>query len=284
MYDAATASDSGLRNETLQRVAGTARIRFAKVEGRTRLADLYQKGSAKIRLPRVYNGVATAVLINTAGGLTGGDLLSYDVTIDEDAHAIVTTQTAERAYRSNNGLAKVTGSLKVRTGATLEWLPQETILFDRSGLARTLNAELAADARLMLLETIVVGRTAMGESVRSVSFRDRWRIRREDRLVFADDVRFDGDPANFLGGPATARGGHVVSTFVDCACDAEERLPLARSCLEKMPAGSTHAAASAWNGLLTARFVSNDSRDLRNALISFLTGYRSADLPRVWYC
>lgn len=284
MYDAAMASDSGLQTETLQRVAGAARIRFAKVDGQTRLADLYQKGSAKIRLPRVYDATATAVLINTAGGLTGGDGLSYDVTIDKNAHAIVTTQTAERAYRSKTGLAKVTGVLKAGAGATLEWLPQETILFDRSGLARTLTAELAADARLMLLETIVVGRTAMGETVRQVSFRDRWRVRRENKLVFADDIRYDGDPADFLSGSATARGGHVVSTFVDCTIDAEERLAHARSCLDKIPAVSTHAAASAWNGLLTARFVSNDSRDLRNALISFLTGYRSADLPRVWHC
>lgn len=284
MYDAATASVSGLQEETLQRVSGTARIRFANTGGRTRLADLYQQGSAKIRLPRVYDATATAVLINTAGGLTGGDRLSYDIAIDENAHAIVTSQTAERAYRSNTGSAKVTGSLRVGAGAALEWLPQETILFDRSGLTRALNADLAANARLMLLETIVVGRTAMGETVGQVDFRDRWRIRRENRLVFADDVRYQGDPADFLSGPATACGGHVVSTFVDCAIDAEERLPLARSCLERLSATSTHGAATAWDGLLTARFVSDDSRDLRNALISFLTGYRSADLPRVWYC
>nr|WP_319384793.1 urease accessory protein UreD [uncultured Roseibium sp.] len=278
------ASDSGLQEETLQRVSGTARIRFANTEGRTRLADLYQQGSAKIRLPKVYDSTATAVLINTAGGLTGGDRLSYDIAIDESAHAIVTSQTAERAYRSNTGSAKVTGSLRVGAGATLEWLPQETILFDRSGLTRALNADLAADARLMLLETVVVGRTAMGETVRRVDFRDRWRIRRENRLVFADDVRCQGDPADFLGGPATARGGHVVATFVDCTIDAEERLQHARACLERYSAISTHGAASAWDGLLTARFVSDDGRDLRNALISFLTGYRSADLPRVWYC
>ncbi|WP_434054622.1 MAG: urease accessory protein UreD [Roseibium sp.] len=284
MYDAAMASDSGLQNETLQRVSGTARIRFANVGGRTRLADLYQKGSAKIRLPKVYDATATAVLINTAGGLTGGDRLSYDIAIDEGAHAIVTSQTAERTYRSNTGSAKVTASLRVGAGAALEWLPQETILFDSSGLTRVLSADLEADARLMMLETIVVGRTAMGETVRSVSFRDRWRIRRNNKLLFADDIRCDGNPADFLSGPATARGGHVVSTFVDCAVDAEERLPHARSCLEGMPAVSTHGAASAWNGLLTVRFVSNDSRDLRNALISFLTGYRAADLPRVWYC
>ena len=106
MYDAAMASDSGLQTETLQRVAGAARIQFAEVEGRTRLADLYQKGSAKIRLPKVYDDTATAVLINTAGGLTGGDGLSYDVTIDEDAHAIVTTQTAEAGLPKQYRLGK----------------------------------------------------------------------------------------------------------------------------------------------------------------------------------
>ncbi|MET1416221.1 urease accessory protein UreD [Roseibium sp. HPY-6] len=284
MYDAAPASDLSLQAKPLQRVRGAARIRFSNRAGATRLADLYQKGSAKVRMPRIYGGAPTAVLINTAGGLTGGDELEYDVAIGDDAHAIVTSQTAERAYRSNGGSAKVTGSLRVGARATLEWLPQETLLFDRSSLSRTLRADLARDARLMMLETVVLGRTAMGETIERLSFKDRWRIRRAGKLVFADDIRIDGVPEDILRGPATAGGGHVFATFVDCAADAGDRLSLARTVLDALPLGATRFAVSSWNDLLVARLVSSDGRDLRNTLISFLTGYRAADLPRVWYC
>ncbi|MES0812533.1 urease accessory protein UreD [Roseibium sp. SCPC15] len=284
MYDAATASDRGVSAQKMQRVRGTARIRFANSSNKTRLADLYQSGSAKVRLPKVYNQPQTAVLINTAGGLTGGDELKYDVTADEDTHVIVTSQTAERAYKSSSGIADVTGTFTVNSGAVLEWLPQETILFDASRLKRTISANLLSNARLLMVEALVLGRKAMGEKVRSLTFRDSWRIRRDGKLVFADDVRLDGDPVHFFEGPATASGGLAVATLVDCAVDAEDRLSLARTCIDDLPTEETHAAASAWNGLLTARFVSRDGRKLRDSLMKFLTGYRAAELPRVWYC
>jgi urease accessory protein len=284
MYDAAKASNSSPHLDVMQRVKGTARIRFGASGEKTRLEDLYQSGSAKIRLPKVYNTAPTAVLLNTAGGLTGGDALSYEVEAGDRSHAIVTSQTAERAYRSSGGVAKVTGRLGVGKDATLEWLPQETILFEASGLQRTISADLEANARLMMLETVVLGRTAMGEQVRSVLFKDSWRIRRDNKLIFADNIRLAGDPLKILKGTATAHGGHCFATFADFALDVEDRLDLARSCFETLPEKTTHAAASAWNGLLVARFVSSDSRDLRNALMTFLTRYRSAVLPRVWHC
>ncbi|MEM9634722.1 MAG: urease accessory protein UreD [Pseudomonadota bacterium] len=284
MYDAVAASDNGEFAQKMQRVRGTARIRFANTSGKPRLADLYQSGSAKVRLPKVYDQPPTAVLINTAGGLTGGDQLNYEVTADEAAHVVVTSQTAERAYKSSSGTARVTGSFTVKSGATLEWLPQETILFDTSRLQRTICAELVSDARLLMLEALVLGRKAMGEKVQSLAFRDSWRIRRDGKLVFADDIRLDGDPDRFFKGPATADGSLAVATLVDCAVDAEDRLSLARTCLDGLRTEETHAAASAWNGLLTARIVSQDGRRLRDTLMKFLTGYRVSDLPRVWYC
>ncbi|WP_422373890.1 urease accessory protein UreD [Roseibium sp.] len=284
MYDAGTASVSGPAALAMQRVNGVARVRFKQSDGKSRLADLYQHGAAKIRFPKVYDAPPTAVLINTAGGLTGGDRVSLTFEADRDTHAIVTSQTAERAYRSAHGSAEVTGDFTLGEGAFLEWLPQETILFDASGLKRRLSADLAKDARLMLVESIVLGRKAMGEAVRSVLFRDSWRIRRDGRLIFADDIRLEGDPSTALSGPATASGGLALASFLDCAIDAEDRLPLARSLLETASDGSLKAAASAWNGCLTARFVAPDSQVLRAALTRFLTGYRGSNLPRVWYC
>jgi len=284
MYDAAIASQSDLKPHALQRVRAEARIRFKAANGETRLADLYQSGSAKVRLPRVYGTPTTAVLINTAGGLTGGDELSFKVEADAGTHAIVTTQTAERAYRSPAGSARVTGRFDLEGNAILEWLPQETILFDASSLRRRLQADLRANARLLMLESVVLGRKAMGETVGSVLFTDSWRIRRDGRLVFADDIRLDGDPAPALGGRATAGGGLAVATLIDCAPDAEDRLPRARTLLAVEEDTATRSAASAWDGLLIARFVAEDGRALRRTLTTFLTGYRGTDLPRVWHC
>ncbi|MCK7614457.1 urease accessory protein UreD [Roseibium sediminicola] len=284
MYDAGTASKSELETHVLQRVNGEARLRFRQAAGCTRLADLYQAGSAKIRFPKVYDAPPTAVLINTAGGLTGGDRMVLSIGADAKTHAIVTSQTAERAYRSAAGSAEVTVGFTLEPGAFLEWLPQETILFQASRLKRRISAALTGDARLLMLESAVLGRKAMGEQVTSVLFRDSWRILRDGRLVFADDLRFDGDPARFLKGKATGHGSLAIATMVDCALDAEDRLARARSLLDDLTGTRTQAAASAWNGILAARFVAEDGQALRATLTRFLTGYRSAELPRVWHC
>lgn len=281
MYDAAIAPVSGDREILLQRARGRARIGFKRSGTGTRLADLHQSGCTKIRLPKVYEGPPVAVLINTSGGLTGGDELNYEAELTADTHAIVTSQAAERAYRKSAGVARVDTRLNAGAGATLEWLPQETILFNASGLHRTMTVELEADARLLAIESVVVGRTAMDETVDQVDFRESWRVHRDGKLVFADDVRLEGDAQEILKTSATADHGLAFATLIDCAPDADTRLSRARTALDTC---GTTAAASAWNGVLVARFVGADGRRLRDGLMSFLKSYRSSDLPRVWYC
>lgn len=282
MYDAGTALKMTAPEAAMQRVHGVARVGFSQVSGQTRLSDLYQKGSAKIRLPRVYGEPATAVLINTAGGLTGGDRIDCEAIAGEDTHAIVTTQAAERAYRSLGSRAEVRNRLTVQNGARLDWLPQETILFDHSGIGRCTDAQLSGNARLLLVETIVLGRAAMGETVDRMNFRDRWRIRRDGKLVFADDVRLDGSPQDVFSGPGTGAGSRALATFLDCCPQAEDRLAKARSALGNSAHPAVRAAASAWDGKLVARFVADDAMALKTVLMAFLESYRSADLPRVW--
>ena len=192
----------------LQRAAGEGRIAVKAEDGVTRLARLYQEGCAKIRLPtdRAARGLE-AVLINTSGGLTGGDQTSWRVDAQAGARLTLTTQACEKIYRARDGRAEVNVSLNVGAGARLDWLPQETILFNEASLARSLKADLAADARLLAVEAVVLGRTAMGETVRSGALRDRWRIRREGRLVFADDLRFEGPIAEVAALEPTLAGG-----------------------------------------------------------------------------
>ncbi|WP_321334201.1 urease accessory protein UreD [Breoghania sp.] len=278
---------SGPDGSTLQRARGVAHVGFAVCDGKTRLADLYQSGSAKVRLPR-GSGERQAVLLNTAGGIAGGDELDYSATWGAGAKATVTSQAAERVYRSLGAAGRVMNRLEVDEGAQASWLPQETIVFDGANLQRRLEVDLAGGSRLCAVEAVVLGRAAMGETVRRLHFRDHWRIRRDGRLVYADDVRLVGDPEVILAGPATGDGARTFATILDVAEGIEGDIERARDLLE---AARTHPRAeglscgvSAWNGVLVVRLLSRDARALRETIMKFLQGWRGEDLPRVWSC
>lgn len=268
----------------LQRVEGRARVTFCRHGDHTRLDRLEQGGSARVRLPKTHTEVPVAVLLNTAGGLTGGDRLTYDAAVGDGAHAIVTTQAAERIYRRLSGTARVDNRVSVGAGALLEWLPQETILFDRAGLARSFSADLAPEGRMLAVESLLLGRAAMGESVRQLTFRDRWRIRRDGRLFFAEDSRIEGDATDIMSGPATAAGGRAFATLIDCRPDAEAQLRAARDLALSLEDGDLGIGASALPGVLILRFIAMTGQALREGLIRFLESWRAAPLPRTWHC
>lgn len=266
---------AGSRSEAQPRAIGTARIGVALDGGRTRLKDLYQQGSAKCLLPR--GAGVEAVLLNTAGGITGGDHLRYQADVGPGARLTLTTQAAERIYRAQPGL---TGRIDVRltlgAGAALDWLPQETILFDRCALARRLEVDMAPDARLLVVEPLVLGRAAMGERVSQAVLTDHWRIRRGGTLVYADALRLTGPVADTAARPGVLGGARALASLVYIAPDAPDRLAEARALLPDADAG-----ASAWNGLMAIRMVAADSALLRKSLARFLLGFCGA-LPRVW--
>jgi urease accessory protein len=266
----------------LERARGLARLSVRADQGRDRLETLYQSGSAKIRLPRTAAGdPLEAVLINTSGGVTGGDRLRYEVAVGGGARATVATQAAERIYRRSTGTATIETDLAVGAGGSLAWLPQETIVFDRSALSRRLTAEVDESATLLAVESVVLGRAAMGESVRQATVTDSWRIRRGGRLAFADAVRLDGDPTAIMAGGATAKGGTAFATRVLLAPDAEARLDRARAALEGC---AGEAGASAWNGMLVARLAALTGQALRTDLIRLIESLRGTAMPRVWHC
>ena len=268
---------AGSGRPRFQRAEGVGRIRIHAVGGASRLHRMYQDGCAKIRLPRDADAVGLeAVLINTAGGLTGDDRLAWTAEAGAGARLTVTTQACERIYRSNGGPAKVDVQLTVGEGAELHWLPQETLLFDRGALTRSFEADLAADARLLCAEAVVLGRTAMGEQVLNGRLRDRWRVRREGRLVFADEVRMEGEVARLAAAAPLLAGGCAFASLLLMAKDAERRLDAVRATLGEA------GGASAFDGKLFARIVAQDGRALRRVLIPALEALRGAALPRVW--
>ena len=272
MLDAGSLSETALQ----PRARGTVRVGVALRAGASRLKDLYQHGSAKCLLP---HGTAQpeAILLNTAGGITGGDRFSWTGEAGPGAHLTLATQTAERLYRTQPGS---TGRVDVRliagNGASLDWLAQETILFDGASVERHFDADLAEDARFLAVEPLVLGRAAMGETVSRAHLVDRWRIRRAGRLVWADTLRLSGAVARIAARPACFGPNRAAASVLYAGPDAADRLEAARALL---PA---EGGASVRDGVMAVRMLARDGQALRAALIRFLTGFRAAALPRVW--
>lgn len=263
--------------EQLQRSKGAAYAGFAVVDGRQRLRDLRQAGSAKaIVLPGPASEV---VFLNTSGGLTGSDRLDYALSIGCGCRLTATTQTAERLYRSAGGLARIGMSAQLGAGAHLEWLPQETILYDRSAARRRTEIDMADDATCLMTETVVLGRAAMGEAVTQAAFTD-WRIlRRGGRPLHMEVLRLSD--AALRMGSAGLDGARAVATVILAAPGAADALGPVRAALG---IEGVRAAASALAGRLMVRLMAADAWPLRLQLIRLLSVLRRAPLPRVWQC
>ncbi len=261
----------------LERTEGAARIAFKRRDGATVLDRLYQSGAFKVRFPhRPAEDPPEAVLINTAGGLTGGDRMTGEIRLDPACRAVATTQACEKIYRASAGTAEIHTKLSLGAGARLDWLPQETILFDGARLSRRLDADLAADANLLAVEALIFGRAAHGERVRSGLFADRWRIRRGGRLVFADDLRFDLN-AEILSRPAVLACNGAMATALLLTDTPDQHLERAREIVGEA------GGVSAWDGKLVARLVAHDGAALRRSLVPLLGALRDgAPLPKLW--
>ena len=238
-----------------------------------------KQGSLRVRFPNIAPGGALdAVIINTAGGMTGGDRFDLDFDVGAGARLTVSTAAAEKIYRSLGTDTVVNVRLTVGTGATLAWLPQETILFDRMRLRRTIEADLAADGQLVIAEMLVFGRSAMGETLARGNLFDRWRIRAGGALIFAESLRLDGAIAENLAQRAAAGGGCAIASVLKFpASDAD-----IAAVRQKESTFAGEVGISSFNGLALARLVAPEGAALRRDLISVLTALGDMPLPRLW--
>lgn len=266
----------------LQRARGLGSLSTQQRDETTRILKLYQEGCAKIRLPNTHDRSLEAVLINTAGGLTGGDVLNWSVDIAPAGHAVLTTQACERIYRSIGGEAQVATTLRVGAGAHLDWLPQETILFAGSRLDRRIEIDLAAGASLTAVEAILLGRDAMGETAMDAALNDTWRIHREGRLIHAEATRLGGTSSERKSLSLLA-GHRALATIVHIAPGAEAA---ARRCssVRALLSGGQSIAASAIGERLVIRALAHSGLALRRMIVPILDHLSGADaLPRMWH-
>ena len=259
----------------MQRSAGVARVSI----DRGRLTGLSQSGSAKALLPRSYGPAPEIVFLNTSGGLTSGDTLEYCVDLGPATRATATTQTAERAYRAEGLPARARVALTVGAGGALDWLPQETILFDGAKLDRETTVDLAEGASFLGLETVVLGRAAMGETLRRLHLHDRRLIRRNGRIEVLDPFRLDNSSLARADAPALLQGARAIAVLILSAPGAEDHLPTLRAALTEP--GVT-AAASALPGRIILRAHAPDAWPLRRQMARLIETLRPGALPRVW--
>ena len=269
----------------LQRSRGRLRVCIMRRGPESVLADLYQEGCLKARFPRTPPGApVSVVLLNSAGGVVPGDRLDQVLTLEAGTDASVVSAGAERFYRGLRGdaPAQVRTTITLGAGATLEWLPQESILFDATALDRTLAIDMEEDARLLAVEALLFGRAAMGEALHRIQLVDRLRIRRAGRLVWQDAVRLSGDAAALMQHPATGGGAAAVAGIVFTAPEATARL----DALRKAMAGAGYdAGVTCRDGVLFARVVARDGAVLRERIAAALAVLRNEpDLPRNWCC
>lgn len=250
------------------------RLSFARGERGTELASLHQEAPLRALFPRPSAGdLPEAVLVTTSGGLVGGDRLRIDIDARREAGVLVTSQAAEKVYRSAGPEVDVGVSITAAAGAWVEWLPQETILFDGARLRRRIELGLDPSARLLATDILVFGRLARGERLTTGRLLDAWRLHRGGRLCWADTLRLEGDLRRRLSSPFAFAGARAMATLIYAAADAHEWLEGVRAVLAAAPSRS---GATSMPGVLIVRWLGPDPAVLRRQVAALAAYLRHA--------
>ena len=280
-------ADTSSRAAAPQRTSGRLEVSFRRRGERTVVERLYQEGAAKGRLPRDHGrGCPDVALINLAGGLTGGDEMTTVLRWGDGTRAGATTQAAEKIYRAQAGTVRIDTTLAVGKGAWAEWLPQETILFERGDLERRLVIDLAAGGRVLACEPLVLGRLAMGERLTAARLVDRIEIRLDGDLLWLDVTRLDPPLPPVLDAPELGGGARAFATVLYVGEDAAARRDTMRERVAELPVA---AGVTVMGPVLLVRLHDREPLAMRRALVQLLVAMRAglgdlpARLPRLWH-
>ncbi len=236
------------------------------------------------------NDICHGVIVHPPGGIVAGDSLAVDVRVDPGANAVITTPGAQKWYRSTGKQASAMTRLHVADGASLEWMPQETIVFDGTSAQQSLEITLAHEARFFGWEMLCLGRTTRGERFTSGDFRQRIRLVRagagaplwRESMVIVGDDPLLSSPLGLRSKPVTAT---AWVAFPVGTSNTDQLLGDVRTTL----GDHTFAAASAPEpGLIVVKVIGDAPETVRNLLIAVWSKIRmqvfgrKPELPRIW--
>lgn len=275
-------------DKDLQRAEGSCRIVLGGSDKGTRIMDVFQRSPIRVLFPRVGGAaIEEAVVVNTAGGVAGGDRLESEITVLANGSITVTSQAAEKVYRALNEPARIATKLRVCDAAKLAWLPQETIIFDWAQVARLTKIELCSGAELLALEWLVLGRAAHGEQLCGGRIADSWRVNKDGRLIWADTFRVTDEIFRQLHRRALLADCRAIATLLYFGPNLDKRLEYLRDLARSL---ECQCAATLVSGLIVVRFAAKTSCDLKVGLRSLLQKFGDElgpgpfRVPRIWSC
>lgn len=261
-------------------------LEFGLRGGRTRMTA--QRHSGPLLVQRPFHPESTdvchAYLIHPPAGIVGGDELQLTVAVGCGAQVLLTTPSATRFYRSSALVSRLTQAFTVADGASLEWLPQENLLFDAARARIATRIELAPRARFMGWEMLCLGRPACREGFDHGSIDQRIALHRDGEPVLLERLRPAAGRALTVAG-AGLRGHAACATFIATGADASH-VDGARDCLANAP--HTPAGATLLDDVLVVRLLAPHIAPLRSLCERLWTALRptllarDAHAPRIW--
>ncbi len=260
---------------------------FVARDGRSVLDRRRHLGPLQVQRPFYPEGdtVCHVYLLHPPGGVVGGDQLRIDVNVDAGAQALVTTPAAGKLYRSAGRLAAIDQHLTVAADATLEWLPQETIVFDGAHAVVNTQVDLAAKANFIGWEIVCLGRPASNEVLEHGLLRQRFEIRRDNTPVWVEASRYTGG-GDVLDASWGLRGHSVSGTLV-CTTAIPGLVAQVREAWAAIP-GDVLVSATQLDQVLVCRYLGDDAEQARAFFSAAWSVLRPAVLgrvacePRIW--
>jgi len=275
-------------DKDLQRAEAACRVVVGGSSKGTRIIDVYQQSPVRVLFPKTGDDWAQeAVLVNTSGGVAGGDRLQLSVTALCGASIAVTTQAAEKIYRALNESAYITTQLNVDNAAKLAWLPQETIVFNHARLRRRMQIEISPGSELLALECLVLGRAARGETLSAGTIVDTWQVRKHGRLQWGDTFRLTDEVFAHISRKALLWDSTALATLLYFGSNLEEILQLIRA---QAVSFDCQCGATLVGGMIVARLAARSSFELKGALRNVLQKLSEEHapgpfrVPKMWSC
>ncbi|MEZ5844409.1 MAG: urease accessory protein UreD [Hyphomicrobiaceae bacterium] len=289
MSAASSPSEVHLAAEQLRRirVSGSLDLAFADRDGITRAVRVGEADGYRARFTDA-TPYAEAILLNTGGGVAGGDKVHVACHLGANSDVVTTSVTAERIYRSSDVASAIDIEIALAAGARLAWLPQETILYSGSHLRRQIAVTMAPRSELTLLDVLVLGRRGSGEKMVSGMVADRWTVRHGGKLIHMEALRLDGAIEERLARAAVTGGANVVATLLHVAPGAGEQLERVRAAIAVATASlsdefsTPEIAASAWGGKLIVRAIGRKLDALRAVFAAVCPVLTGRPMPRSW--